>query len=139
MKNYHIVSIAALLGLVAGLALPTVSHANTLTCVKTVGEINGKTILTAPVVVETQPHKAVFLFDGESIPFSMNRVINEGWKKEGELKLYQGVNKGADKGEESELMIVTGDSDGVTIQYSYKTGKPGETLTIIGLNCTNAK
>ncbi|ECO4492892.1 hypothetical protein FYF33_20135 [Salmonella enterica] len=133
MKNYHIVSIALLAGLVIGCAIP--AHADTLICKHTIIQApNTAPVIDAAVMtVYTVPNKATLTTNGVSMDFPMKRVINEGWKKESPDRMYAG------KVGDTELIIAVmpSASSPLTVQYRSIT-KKGEYFQM-GLDCEDVK
>lgn len=146
MKRYHVISISVLLGLVAGLSVSKAANAkgaevfspegNKVVCAKSFGYVNGSYVVISPVTVSTSPGFARFEAIGASVPFTMQRVINDVWNKS-EGALYEGEQKDLGSAADLQMTVFKGGKD-INVIYSYKASN-GDTLKIYGLKCSNAK
>ncbi|ECE4535643.1 hypothetical protein DCH27_25325 [Salmonella enterica] len=143
MKRYHVISIAVLAGLIAGLSVSKAAEANTLICDHTVSQApNLPPVVDAgALVVNTSKGKATAIIKGVSLTFPMKRVINKGWPvTDNKHVMYSGNLDFSqfEKGAKAELIIVVMKDDKenpLTIQY-LSTDQEGETM-VMGLGCTN--
>ncbi|ECW3055625.1 hypothetical protein F3W96_19745 [Salmonella enterica] len=133
MKRYHVISIAVLAGLIAGLALPV--KADTLICKDTISQAPNlaPAVNAAVMTVYTEPNKATLTMNGVSMAFPMKRVINKEWKKESPDRMYTGRVEGA----ELIIAVMPSASSPLTVQYRSTT-KQGE-YSLMGLNCEDIK